>query len=93
MKEKRYEIYKRGESIDRNPPGINALGDNESSVNGDILENRSRYETAAPRSSLNNNMYNGLMNKKAPHYKPFGNPQGSKPGIPQKQAKKTPKER
>ena len=45
-KEKRYELYKRGELSDRNPPGINALGDPESSVNGNILETRSRYETA-----------------------------------------------
>ena len=85
-KEKRYELYKRGELSDRNPPGINALGDPESSVNGNILENRSRYETGAPRSSLNNQMFNELMNQQAPHPKPDGNPQGSTPGIPQKQA-------
>ena len=90
MKKKRYEIYKRGQLDDayRTPKGINALGDPESSVNGDILENASRYETCAPRSSLNNNMYNSLMNSKIGHPKPDGNPQGSTPGIPQKQAKK-----
>ena len=88
MREKRYQIFKRGELDGRDPPGINALGDPESSVNGDILENRSRYETCAPRSSLNNTVFNEQMNRKAPHYRPFGNPQGKTPGIPQKQAKK-----
>lgn len=86
MKEKRYEIIKRNGADIRNPEGENALGDPESSVNGEILGNRSKYETSAPRSSLNNTMFNHLMNGKAPDYKPFGNPQGSTPGIPQKQA-------
>lgn len=81
-KEKRYELYKRGELSDRNPPGINALGDPESSVNGNILENRSRYETGAPRSSLNNQMFNELMNQQAPHPKPDGNPPGEYPRHP-----------
>ena len=88
MKEKRYQIIKRGELENRDPPGINALGDPESSVNGDILKNRSRFETGAPRSSLNNNVFNEQMNRKAPHRRPFGNPQGRTPGVPQKQAEK-----
>ena len=87
-KEKRYELIK-GDGIGmRNPHGMNALGDPESSVNGDILENRSKYETAAPRSSLNNNMYNRMMNARAPRPKPDGNPQGSAPGTPQAQTKR-----
>jgi len=88
MKEKRYQIFKRGELDLRNPEGMNALGDPESNVNGDILENRSKYETCAPRSSLNNNMYNRMMNAKAPHPKPDGNPQGTTPGVPQMQTKR-----
>ena len=64
MKEKRYELIKKADNPARDPEGMNALGAPESSVNGDILNNRSRYETAAPRSSLNNNMYNSMVNKR-----------------------------
>lgn len=60
MKEKRYEIIKRKDRV----LGMNALGAEESSVNGDILQNASRYETASPRSSVHNVQYNELMKKK-----------------------------
>ncbi len=60
MKEKRYEIIKRKDKTLK----INALGAEESSVNGDILENSSRYQTAAPRSSVQNMQYNELLTKK-----------------------------
>ncbi len=86
MKEKRYEIFKKGELEGRNPNGINAFSDPQSDENGNILKNRSKYETCAPRSSLNNNMYNDLMNSKSAAPKKDGKPQGSTPGISQIQA-------
>ena len=66
MKEKRYEIYKRGELIDCDPPGVNALaGDAQ-----DLLSERTRGESPMPRSTLNSGMYIQLMNKRAPDRKP-----------------------
>ena len=100
MKEKRYEIIKRKEresanaqeTEGRNPPGMNALGAPDASMNGNVLENRSRYETCAPRSSLNNNLYNLLSDRRAPDPKPDGKPKGRTPGVPQEGAQ-TPRRR
>ena len=64
MMEKRYEIIRGKETDGRNPPGMNAVGGTEG-LEKNILEDRTRYEMPAPRSSLNNAILIKTLSKEA----------------------------
>lgn len=61
MKEKRYEIFKRGELENRNPEGINALKDEPDDFGG-LPQTQSRYVNGSPRSKLNRNFGQSVNN-------------------------------
>ncbi|MBQ9468254.1 MAG: hypothetical protein IJU52_04540 [Clostridia bacterium] len=61
-KEKRYELYKRGELTGRDAPGVNALAE-DSGTADDLLPNRSRGQTPSPRSSLNNALRGEILDR------------------------------
>ena len=60
MKEKRYEITKRKDREEEKP--MNALASPEEKVNGDILENVTKYHSPAARSSLRNAQERAYLN-------------------------------
>ncbi len=60
MKEKRYEIIPKKDRDAKRP--MNALASPEEKINGDILENATKYHSPAARSSLRNAQERAYLN-------------------------------